>query len=145
MTAGPPTARPTTVRLDRPATTIWQLDVAVLRTLVERLPAGEAALLVDTLPPLLAIAARPDPDTGYGLDGEPPARFGVAELIRRVRRRTARYDDDDQAVRCEIAATLHRIAGYCPDGLLYRVQLPLPDDIRELFPQPVRLRAAGGG
>lgn len=127
-----------TVRLARPTTTIWQLDVAVLRTLVERLPSGEAALLVDALPPLLAMAGRPDPDSAGG-----PATFDADELIRRVRRRAARYDADDRTVRDEVRSALDRIAGYCPAGVLYRVQLPLPDDIRELFPDPIRLHAAG--
>ncbi|MFV2083578.1 DUF2267 domain-containing protein [Micromonospora sp. LOL_021] len=139
-----------TVRLARPTTTIWQLDVAVLRTLVELLPDGEAALLVDALPPLLAMAARPDP--GYRADpehradpGRRPERFDAAELVRRVRRRTGRYDADDRAVRDGVRTALDRIAGYCPAGVLYRVQLPLPDDVRELFPLPVQVHAAGAG
>ncbi|WP_326551120.1 DUF2267 domain-containing protein [Micromonospora sp. NBC_01813] len=129
-----------TVRLARPTTTIWQLDVAVLRTLVERLPSGEAALLVDALPPLLAMAGRPDPDST-----DLPATFDADELIRRVRRRAARYDADDRTVRDEVRSALDRIGGYCPAGVLYRVQLPLPDDIRELFPDQIRLHAAGVG
>lgn len=135
-----------TVRLVRPTTTIWQWDVAVLRTLVEALPAGEAALLVDALPPLLAIAARPDGHAGpgdRGDQGSDPTDQG--ELVRRVRRRTATYDLDDDAVREEIRAALGRVAGHCPAGLLYRVQLPLPDDVRALFPQPVRVHAVGAG
>lgn len=127
-----------TVRLARPTTTIWQLDVAVLRTLVERLPSGEAALLVDALPPLLAMAGRPDPDGAAA-----PALFDADELVRRVRRRTGEYDADERTVRAGIRSAVGRIAGFCPAGVLYRVQLPLPDDIRELFPQPVRVHAAG--
>lgn len=127
-----------TVRLARPTTTIWQLDVAVLRTLVELLPDGEAALLVDALPPLLAMAARPDPE-------HRPERFDAAELVRRVRRRTGRYDADDRTVREGVRTALDRIAGYCPAGVLYRVQLPLPDDVRELFPLPVQVRTVGAG
>ncbi|WBB96529.1 MULTISPECIES: DUF2267 domain-containing protein [unclassified Solwaraspora] len=133
-----------TVRLARPTTTIWQLDVAVLRTLVELLPDGEAALLVDALPPLLAMAARPDPD--HRPDPEHrPERFDAAELVRRVRRRTARYDADDRTVRDGVRSALDRVAGYCPAGVLYRVQLPLPDDVRKLFPPPVQVHAAGAG
>ncbi|ROO52159.1 uncharacterized protein (DUF2267 family) [Micromonospora sp. Llam0] len=133
-----------TVRLARPTTTIWQLDVAVLRTLVELLPDGEAALLVDALPPLLAMAARPDPEHRTDPNHR-PERFDAAELVRRVRRRTGRYDTDDRAVRDGVRTALDRIAGYCPAGVLYRVQLPLPDDVRELFPPPVQVRAAGAG
>jgi uncharacterized protein (DUF2267 family) len=127
-----------TVRLARPTTTIWRLDVAVLRTLVDRLPSGEAALLVDALPPLLAMAGRPDPD-----GADTPELFDADELVRRVRRRTGEHDADERTVRAAIRSALGRIAGFCPAGVLYRVQLPLPDDIRELFPQPVRVHAAG--
>ncbi|WFE25326.1 DUF2267 domain-containing protein [Solwaraspora sp. WMMD791] len=132
-----------TVRLVRPTTTIWQWDVAVLRTLVEALPAGEAALLVDALPPLLAIAARPDDHADHGDQGSDQVE--LVELVRRVRRRTATYDLDDDAVREEIRAALGRVAGHCPAGLLYRLQLPLPDDVRALFPEPVRVHAVGTG
>lgn|GEM_PF-1834538 len=141
-----------TVRLARPTTTIWQLDVAVLRTLVELLPDGEAALLVDALPPLLAMAARPDPEhrpdrdgTADGAGAGAPERFDAAELVRRIRRRTGRYDTDDRTVRDGVRSALDRIAGYCPAGVLYRVQLPLPDDVRELFPPSVQVHAAGAG
>ncbi|WFE23143.1 DUF2267 domain-containing protein [Solwaraspora sp. WMMD937] len=133
-----------TVRLARPTTTIWQLDVAVLRTLVELLPDGEAALLVDALPPLLAMAARPDPDHRPDPEHQ-PERFDAAELVRRVRRRTARYDADDRTVRDGVRSALDRVVGYCPAGVLYRVQLPLPDDVRKLFPPPVQVHAAGAG
>jgi uncharacterized protein (DUF2267 family) len=127
-----------TVRLARPTTTIWQLDVAVLRTVVERLPSGEAAVLVDALPPLLAMAGRPDPD-----GADTPELFDADELVRRVRRRTGEYDADERTVRAGIRAALGRIAGFCPAAVRYRVQLPLPDDIRELFPESVRVHAAG--
>ncbi|MFV2012454.1 MULTISPECIES: DUF2267 domain-containing protein [unclassified Micromonospora] len=139
-----------TVRLVRPTTTIWQLDVAVLRTLVELLPDGEAALLVDALPPLLAMAARPAPEHRPDPDRRPdpeqrPERFDAAELVRRVRRRTGRYDADDRTVRDGVRSALDRVVGYCPAGVLYRVQLPLPDDVRKLFPPPVQVHAAGAG
>jgi len=125
-----------TVRMDRP-TTAWRLDVAVLRTLAERLPAGEAALLADALPPLLGLAARPERQVTQ--------RFDAAEVLRRVRDRAGLAGVPDAVTRREVSTALHRIAGYCPAAVLYRVQLPLPDDIRGLFPKAVRLGAAGSG
>ncbi|MDG4763423.1 DUF2267 domain-containing protein [Solwaraspora sp. WMMD406] len=144
----------TTVWLQRQATT-WQLDVAVLRTVVEHLPAGEAALLVDALPPLLTMAVRPDPDATRDrtINPDPDATtdtstsstLGATRLIHEVRRRTGLHELDAETVRRDVVATLERITGLVPAGVLYRVQLPLGDDVRELFPQPVRLRAVGTG
>ncbi|MEV1287793.1 DUF2267 domain-containing protein [Micromonospora sp. NPDC049679] len=118
-----------------PRTTVWQMEQAVLRTLAERLPSGEAALLAGALPPALAPNAQ--------ADGPTPQRFDAAELLRRVRARAGLRGAADDEVRDGVAATLERLLVLCPAAVLYKVQVPLPDDIRGLFPEPVRLRAAG--
>jgi uncharacterized protein (DUF2267 family) len=94
----------------------------VLRTLAERLPAGEAALLASALPPTLAQHMRD------------PARPGSTELVAGIA-----GDCGTNLTTAEryARAVLAAVAEFVPDGVLYRVQLPLPDDVRALFPTPV--------
>ncbi|SDZ38935.1 Uncharacterized conserved protein, DUF2267 family [Micromonospora pattaloongensis] len=125
----------TTTTTHAPRTTVWQLEQAVLRTLAERLPAGEAALLATALPPAWARAAEVDNPTAQ--------RFDSVEFLKRVRTRAGLRGAADDEVRDDAMFALDQVLLLCPSAVLHRVQQPLPDDIRGLFPEAVRLRAAG--
>jgi uncharacterized protein (DUF2267 family) len=133
----------TDVTYRRRRATIDSYVAAVLRTLGELLPAGEAALLADALPPALGAPLRhPGPPTAWDEQHE---HFDAAELLRRVHRRVGRRvargpGDVERRVR-EVLAF---VTNACPQAVLYRVQVQLPDDVRSLFPERARLRAVGG-
>lgn len=94
----------------------------VLRTLAERLPAGEAALLASALPPTLAQHMRE------------VTRPGSDDLVARIARDCGtNLTTAERYARAVLAAAAELV----PDGVLYRVQLPLADDVRALFPTPV--------
>lgn len=116
---------------------------AVLRTLGELLPAGEAALLAEPLPAGLgALLRHPGPPTSWDEHHE---HFGAAELLRRVHHRVGRdVSRGPNDVERSVREVLAFIADTCPHAVLYRAQAQLPDDVRALFPERVRLHAVGG-
>ena len=95
---------------------------AVLRHLGGRLPAGEAALLAAALPPTLAQHVRN------------PARWASDDLPARVARECGTSATTAERY---ARAVLAAVAECVPGGVIYKVQLPLPDEIRALFPTPI--------
>lgn len=105
-----------------------RITSVVLRALGERLPAGEAALLAAALPPSLGADVRHSgpPSTWDGpRDGRPLGRIAL------------RCGTDEETALVYARAVVDTVAHVVPDGVLYRVQLALPDELRAWFPVPL--------
>ncbi|MFC0528963.1 DUF2267 domain-containing protein [Phytohabitans kaempferiae] len=104
---------------------------AVLRALGDRLPAGEAALLADGLPAPLRPYMR-HPSALSTADDGPRNR---EDPLTRI---AAACDTDEVDARRYARAVFAELAATVPPGAVYDAQVQLPDDVRELFPEPVR-------
>ncbi|BCB76220.1 hypothetical protein GCM10022251_82300 [Phytohabitans flavus] len=103
---------------------------AVLRALGDRLPAGEAAYLADGLPAALRPYVRHPGEPSTWDDGprnreDPVARIALA------------CDTDEDEARRYARAVLEELSVNVPPSAMYDAQVQLPDDVRELFPDPV--------
>ncbi|MGN9909760.1 DUF2267 domain-containing protein [Phytohabitans sp. LJ34] len=103
---------------------------AVLRALGDRLPAGEAAYLADGLPAALRPFVRHPGEPSTWDDGprnreDPVARIALA------------CETDEAQARRYARAVLAELTEAVSPGAVYEAQVQLPDDVRELFPDPV--------
>lgn len=104
---------------------------AVLRALGDRLPAGEAAYLADGLPAALRPYVR-HPGEPSTWDDAPRTREDPVERIALA------CDTDEEHARRYARAVLAELAEEVPPGAMYDAQVQLPDDVRALFPAPLR-------
>ncbi|MDQ7904967.1 DUF2267 domain-containing protein [Phytohabitans sp. ZYX-F-186] len=104
---------------------------AVLRALGDRLPAGEAAYLADGLPAALRPYLR-HPGEPASWDDEAPRNR--EDPIGRI---ALACDTDEEHARRYARAVLAELAATVPPSAVYDAQVQLPDDVRELFPDPV--------
>jgi uncharacterized protein (DUF2267 family) len=107
-----------------------QIVHAVLRALGDRLPAGEAAYLADGLPaalrPYVRHPGEPDSwDDAPRNREDPVARIALA------------CDTSEEDARRYARTVLAELAAAVPPAAMYDAQVQLPDDVRELFPDPV--------
>lgn len=107
-----------------------QIVHAVLRALGDRLPAGEAAYLADGLPAALRPYVRHPGEPSTWDDGprnrdDPVARIALA------------CDAGEADARRYARAVLAELAAEVPPAAMYDAQVQLPDDVRDLFPDPV--------
>lgn len=102
----------------------------VLRALGDRLPAGEAAYLADGLPPVLRPYVRHPGEPSTWDDAprnreDPIARIALA------------CETDEAQARRYARTVLAELAAAVPPSAVYDAQVQLPDDVRELFPDPI--------
>jgi uncharacterized protein (DUF2267 family) len=103
---------------------------AVLRALGDRLPAGEAAYLADGLPAALRPYVRHPGEPGSWDDGPRNREDPVARIAHAC-------DTDETEARRYARMVLSELAEEVPPAAVYDAQVQLPDDVRELFPEPV--------